>query len=150
MRPREVGSGETGARWEGPSGWHGHVIELKCSPPGSSVRGILQARTLEWMAIPFSRGSSQTTDQIHISCIFYIGRWILTIETPEKPFIMDTHLQIFFNNFLIYLAVLCLNCCMQDLVIVARGLSCSAARGIWLIVHWPGIQPHPLHGKAIS
>ena len=29
-----------------------------CSSPGSSVRGILQARILEWIAIPFSRGSS--------------------------------------------------------------------------------------------
>ena len=29
-------------------------------PPGSSVHGILQARILEWVAIPFSRGSSQT------------------------------------------------------------------------------------------
>ena len=29
-----------------------------CSPPGSSVHGILQARTLEWVAISFSRGSS--------------------------------------------------------------------------------------------
>ena len=33
---------------------------MDCSPPGSSVRGILQARILEWVAIPFSRGSSQT------------------------------------------------------------------------------------------
>ena len=32
---------------------------IDCSPPGSSVRGILQARILEWVAIPFSRGSSQ-------------------------------------------------------------------------------------------
>ena len=31
-------------------------------PPGSSVHGILQARTLEWVAMPFSRGSSQTRD----------------------------------------------------------------------------------------
>ena len=30
---------------------------LDCSPPGSSVHGILQARILEWAAIPFSRGS---------------------------------------------------------------------------------------------
>ena len=30
-----------------------------CSPPGSSVHGILQARTLEWVAVPSSRGSSQ-------------------------------------------------------------------------------------------
>ena len=32
---------------------------LDCSPPGSSVHGISQARTLEWVAISFSRGSSQ-------------------------------------------------------------------------------------------
>ena len=31
---------------------------MDCSLPGSSVHGILQARTLEWVAIPFSRGSS--------------------------------------------------------------------------------------------
>ena len=34
-----------------------------CSPPGSSVHGILQARILEWVAISFSRGSSQPRDQ---------------------------------------------------------------------------------------
>ena len=33
------------------------------SPPGSSVRGILQARILEWVAISFSRGSSQPRDR---------------------------------------------------------------------------------------
>ena len=31
---------------------------MDCSPPGSSVHGVLQARILEWVAIPFSRGSS--------------------------------------------------------------------------------------------
>ena len=31
---------------------------MNCSPPGSSVHGILQARILEWVPIPFSRGSS--------------------------------------------------------------------------------------------
>ena len=35
---------------------------MDCSPPGSSVLGILQARILEWVAIPFSRGSSQPRD----------------------------------------------------------------------------------------
>ena len=35
---------------------------MDCSPPGSSVHGILQARILEWVAISFSRGSSQPTD----------------------------------------------------------------------------------------
>ena len=35
---------------------------MGCSPPGSSVRGILQASILEWVSIPFSRGSSQPRD----------------------------------------------------------------------------------------
>ena len=39
------------------------------SPPSSSVHGILQARILEWVAIPFSRGSSQPRDQTQVSCI---------------------------------------------------------------------------------
>ena len=40
-----------------------------CSPPGSSVHGILQARTLEWIAIPFTRGSSRPRNQTQVSCI---------------------------------------------------------------------------------
>ena len=47
---------------------------MYCSPPGSSVHGISQARILEWVAILFSRGPSWPRDQICISCI---GRWIL-------------------------------------------------------------------------
>ena len=35
------------------------MAEEHCSPPGSSAHGILQARILEWVAIPFSRGSAQ-------------------------------------------------------------------------------------------
>ena len=40
---------------------------MDCNPPGSSVHGILQARTLEWVAIPFSGGSSQSRDQTQVS-----------------------------------------------------------------------------------
>ena len=36
------------------------------SPPGSPIPGILQARTLEWVTMPFSRGSSQLRDGTHI------------------------------------------------------------------------------------
>ena len=50
---------------------------MDCSPPGSSVHGILQARILEWIAIPSSRGSSQPSDQTHISHISSTGRWVL-------------------------------------------------------------------------
>ena len=39
------------------------------SPPGSPVHGILQATILEWVAFPFSWGSSQPRDQAQVSCI---------------------------------------------------------------------------------
>ena len=42
---------------------------MDCSPPDSSVLGILQASILEWVAIPFSWGSSQPRDQTKVSCI---------------------------------------------------------------------------------
>ena len=41
---------------------------MDCSLPGSSVHGIPQARTLEWTAIPFSRGSSQPRDWTQVFC----------------------------------------------------------------------------------
>ena len=40
---------------------------VDCSPPGSSVHGILQARVLEWVAISFSRASSQPRDRTRVS-----------------------------------------------------------------------------------
>ena len=39
-----------------------------CNPSGSTVHGILQARTLQWVAIPFSRGSSTPRDGTQVSC----------------------------------------------------------------------------------
>ena len=50
---------------------------VDCSPPGSSVRGIFQARILEWVAIPYSRRSSQPRDRTCVSGVFCIGRWVL-------------------------------------------------------------------------
>ena len=49
---------------------------MECSPPGSSVHGLLQARVLEWVAISFCRGSSPPMDCTHSSCISCIGRRI--------------------------------------------------------------------------
>ena len=40
---------------------------MDCSPPGSFAHGIFQARTLKWVAISFSRGSSQPWDQTQVS-----------------------------------------------------------------------------------
>ena len=42
---------------------------MDCSLPGSSVHGILQARILDWVGIPFSRESSQPRDRTQVSCI---------------------------------------------------------------------------------
>ena len=57
---------------------------VDCSPPGSSVQGISQARILEWVAISFSRGSSWPGDRIHVSCM--AGEFF-TIEPLRKPII---------------------------------------------------------------
>ena len=54
------------------------------SLPGSSVRGIFQARILERVAISLSRGSSQPRDWTHISCT---GSRFFTTEPPETLFI---------------------------------------------------------------
>ena len=42
---------------------------MDCSPPGSSVHGIVQVRILEWIAISFFRGFSWPRDQTHVSCL---------------------------------------------------------------------------------
>ena len=47
------------------------------NPPGSFVHGILQARILEWVAMPSSRGSSGLSDQTHVSYVSYIDRQVL-------------------------------------------------------------------------
>ena len=51
-----------------------------CDPMDSSAHGILQARILEWVAMPYSRGSSWPRDQTHVSYISCIGRWVLYCE----------------------------------------------------------------------
>ena len=60
---------------------------MDCSPPGSSVRGILQARMLEWVAIPFSRGPSPPRDWTHVSCVCLL-HWqadSLPLSHPRSP-----------------------------------------------------------------
>ena len=64
------------------------------SPPGSSICRILQARILEWIAIPFSRGSSQPRDQTQVSCIaggFFIV-WVIW-DVQQQHFIVPMTCQ---------------------------------------------------------
>ena len=49
-----------------------------CSPPDSSIHGVLQARILEWAAMSSSRGSSQPRDRTWASCVSWVGRCILS------------------------------------------------------------------------
>ena len=58
---------------------------MVCSPPGSSVHGILQARILQRVAISFSRISCQPRDHTHISCVSCIDRWILYTKVDQYP-----------------------------------------------------------------
>ena len=58
---------------------------MDCSPPGSSVHGISQARVLEGVAMSFSRGSSQARDWINISCVSCMSKQILYHWATWKP-----------------------------------------------------------------
>ena len=65
---------------------------LGYSLPGSSVHGILQARILEWVPMPSSRGSSQPRDQTWVSFGSYIAGRFFTTEPPGKP--LPAHIPI--------------------------------------------------------
>ena len=57
------------------------LCPILCDPMDYAVRGILQARILEWVAISFSRGSSQPRNQTQVSCI--AGRFFTSWATRE-------------------------------------------------------------------
>ena len=59
---------------------------MDCSLPGSSIRGIFQARVLEWVAVSFPRRSSQPRDQTQVSRI--AGRRFTIWATREDSYIM--------------------------------------------------------------
>ena len=61
---------------------HPTLQPVDCSPPDSSVHEILQARILEWVATPSSRGSSWSRHRTRSSCI--AGRFF-TAEPPGEP-----------------------------------------------------------------
>ena len=75
---------------------------MDCSLPGSSVHSSPQGRLLELVAISYSRGSSQSRDWAHVSCISCIGKHILytsilpyprfrcrTVVIPTKRYVRD-------------------------------------------------------------
>ena len=73
---------------------------MDCSSPGSSVHGILQARILEWVAIPFHRGSSWPRDWTTISCV--AGRFFTVLASFNQTRKVFRHY--FFMFFLFFLS----------------------------------------------
>ena len=67
---------------------------MNCSPPGSSVHGFVQARTLEWVAISSSRRSSLPKDQSHVSCNSCMGRQILRLWFKSQCFHFSSFLSL--------------------------------------------------------
>ena len=76
---------------------------MKCSPPGSSIHGISQARILGWVAISFSRRSSWPRDLTHIS---WIDRQILYCWAIREARVVY---YVLVNLFILFLVVLCLS-----------------------------------------
>ena len=67
------------------------TLNMDCSPPGSSVRGIFQARVLEWIAISFSGGSSWPRNLTRVSCI--AGTCFTVRATREAIFYVSYNLK---------------------------------------------------------
>ena len=117
------------------------------SPPCYSVHGILQARILEWVAIPFSRGSSQPRDRTHVSCL--AGRFFTTEPPGRHPTML--YLKIFFFFFFIYAYLTAFSFFLLShpfkkiyyilillfIYLAVLGLSCA----MWDLVPWPGMEP---------
>ena len=68
---------------------------MDCSPLGSSVHGILQARILEWVAMPSSKGSPRPRDKTCVSYISYTDWQVspLSLAPSGKPLCIHTHYQ---------------------------------------------------------
>ena len=87
---------------------------MDCSPPGSSVHEISQARILEWVAIPFSRGSSQHRDQNLglpqcrqiLSHLSHRGSPYVTIYIVNIYMYISHLFYLFIYHYLVYLYIL--------------------------------------------
>ena len=78
-------------------------------PPGSSIHGISQARILRWVAISFSRGSSQPRDQTHIACL--VCRFFTTEPALVSRLLTFKLLTIWIQNLHIQL------CCWKKILL---------------------------------
>ena len=105
------------------------VSPMGCSPPGFTVYEILQARIPEWVAIHFSRGSSQARNQTGVSCT--AGR-LFTIWTTRKVHIsVDQHQNQKIDNDTVFYRLNTLSSfhqCLHALICVCAFCCCSVAQ----------------------
>ena len=93
---------------------------MDCSPPGSPFHGVLQARILEWVAISFSRWSSQPKDWTQVSHI--AGRHFTIWATRKAPIILWIYIKL---NLHVYH-------CAQ--IVLLRVTNSNWDVGLWLIL----------------
>ena len=105
---------------------------MGCSPQGSSVHGIPQARILEWVTIPFSRGSSWPKHWTQVFCT--AGRFFTIWAIGDDPN------QVYFNTFQYWNQVYFYITAAYRILVVACKLF---SFGMWDLVPWPGIEPRP-------
>ena len=89
------GAGRVEVRWDRLSSYLKVKVVQSCTtlfdPIDYTVRAILQARILEWVAFPSSRGSSQPRNQSGVSCI--AGRFFTNGAIREVPFLHSRWLR---------------------------------------------------------
>ena len=100
---------------------------MDCSPPGSCVHEIFQARILEWVAISFSRGSSQPRDQTRVSCS--AGRFFTNWATREVHDGISTYINILGHS------AVCVHLLCASTVQAWRIQTCT---GSYFTVVWSG------------
>ena len=122
---------------------------MDCSPPGSSVHGILQTRIPERVAISFSRGYSQPRDWIHVSCIAGElfptkppGKTLYTIEWDKESPQVLSRCSVYVRH--VSDLLLCSPTCNSTFVscvcfikcryLYLRGISKTILFGIYLII----------------
>ena len=82
---------------------------MDCNLPGSSVHGILQARILEWVAMPSSRGSSQPRDQTRVFYVSCIADRFFNTEPPGKFLFIPIFIYIYMDKILESIRLMVLN-----------------------------------------
>ena len=135
VRSGEKDVGRAGAKESGPRWSQGEVATCvrakslrSCptlcdpvdqSPPGSSVHGILQARILQWVTMPSSRGSSRPRDRTHsLLGLLHWQEGSLPLSPPGKPEVATRQIKSFFYEDPPSHCKSCAGCCSQEFLLL--------------------------------